>query len=205
MRVNGENDKGPQIGRRRGRPRLQFQAYEPNGRRSRRRAAREYRENRCRRQARETAIEARKRIFGLSDAEAARPEAATALGRLRLKGEREEGRCGGGPLCQGISRKQYLAGVAHQKARIDYLHAIAAPDGLRRSAGKGGGRHRLSKEYIAWCRRARETYLNAFQALGSDPALQGAVRVVVFEDGDAPRLIGDLRCALNILARVYRV
>lgn len=141
-----------------------------------------------------TALEARRRVFGLSAAEARRPEAVDMLGRLALTGE--------------ISEAQLSAGRAYARLRRNYDRALLA----RRLAsaadydGPGGpdGRDGNEPGYRAWARRMVAAYDAVRRALleCSDPLATTVLDGIVLEERAMWRHVGTLRIALNAVGRV---
>jgi hypothetical protein len=145
------------------------------------------------------AREARMRIFGVSEAVASTPQAATFMGRLSLLGQ-----AGG-----GISVDQYDALVRFSMDRESYMRAIQAPDSLV-NVGEGG-RSTSDEEADAEARiRSKRRYLAAREAIQAaqnenrTSNLWAAVEHIVIKNMDFSHMIGDLRLVGNALDRHYR-
>lgn len=148
---------------RRGRPRDAEATRTASGRKSRARRPRE--------DPRTVALEARRRVFGLSSATAAHEQAATVLGRLWLAGEIGE------PLRD--------AGERFLETRNEAMRALKAPIGLAASGVTGSAGDQVSDDYVAWARRAVSRYealRTAIEAIGA----RSVVQRVVVEDQSVP-------------------
>jgi hypothetical protein len=143
--------------------------------------------------ARKTALEARQRVFGLSEADALQPAANAVYGRLWLTG--------------ALSRAQHEALTRYVEVKHRYQRAIDAPLEAREPPpdawDRGGG------DYVDWVARAREEY-DAMQGALTEvcvsfrsPEPKAALEVIVNKDVDMPELYGGLRQAANALARFW--
>jgi hypothetical protein len=148
---------------RRGRPRDVGAPRTASGRKSRARRPPE--------DPRAVALAARRRVLGLSAKLAGHEKAATVLGRLWLGGDVDQALCDAG--------ERYLE--IHSEA----MRALKAPMGLAVSGVVGSAGDQVSKDYVAWARRAVERYSrlkNALLAVGSF----AMVHRVVIEDQPLP-------------------
>ena len=141
--------------------------------------------------AMETALEARQRIFGLSETQARDPLAGSTIGRMVLHGE--------------LSRDQGQMAVKYSEVINAYQRAICAPTGINepRPDTSGGG------DYEAFCERAKSRYDGMMMAL-RDLSMEQRSAVVfkaldqfITQDNHIPMLVGDLRIGLNRLHRHF--
>lgn len=143
------------------------------------------------------AVQARMRIFGLSEADARDQKAATVIGRLYLTGELGK---------RPYSDHMWDAAQRILEMRDAYMRAIKAPDALRNSTGSGGDVAE-SDAYAHWCQRAVRQYKDAIASVTAENCLidyrgrnlHAALDYIVFRDEMHPHLIGDCRIALNAL------
>lgn len=179
---------GAKIRNRKGRPRLDG-PREPNGRLSR--------SGIDHGPADVVALEARRRIFGLSGDTAKDQKAGTFIGRLNLLGRES-----------GLSNSQYDAAVEYLELRAAYLRAISAPG--RVTDGDVGSGSSRPDEYEQWVRDTVEAYekcRKAIQEAQNDNRganMWAALDLCVIQDQDLPHMIGDLRLLCNALARFFR-
>lgn len=139
-----------------------------------------------------TAIEARMRLFGLSEVEARLPEASTVIGRMRL--------------CDDLSFDQYFAALRYIEARNAYHRAIGTvPDTGREPAPLTPG----AATHEDFCRVAGRRW-NAVRAAirqvcqdQRSPGPASALDHFLIRDCHVPELVGDLRIALNALHRHF--
>jgi hypothetical protein len=144
-----------------------------------------------------TVISQRMRSHGLTKEEAAKAEAGTVIGRLSRNS----------PEYGGISKEQVSAAeyIAMAKASADA--AIQAPR-VRSSTDyvgpTGGGCGFDDDGYAEWARGSVERWRKLRPViLASGPLGMMAVETMIFENKDAPSMVGDLRLALNAVHR-YR-
>lgn len=144
-----------------------------------------------------TAVEQRMRAFGMTREEAKKAEAGTVVGRLSRNA----------PEYGGLSKEQVSAAdyIAMTKASADA--AIQAPR-VRSSTdyvGPTGGACPLEDgAYAEWAQGSVERWRALRPViLGSGPLGMMAVETMIFENKEAPSMIGDLRLALNSVHR-YR-
>lgn len=152
--------------------------------------------------ARIVAFRARERVYALRADHAEQPEAGNALGRLWLSGE--------------INRDQLMAALEYEKRRRAYQRAIAAPGGfplagvLDRTGGHDGAEGD-DESYVDQCNAARRAWSETDRALAETMEttrqwmLQYALNVWIIDNLEAWGYLPDLRTALNVLARLYRV
>jgi hypothetical protein len=146
--------------------------------------------------ARETAIEARQRLFGLSREEAVRQEAGTAIGRALNN--------------RDITRDQYDACMEWLVRRDAYDRALMVPK--QRSASDFGGVRGYDggdgtdEDYVAQCNKARSRYGEIRRwILDADSLGMMALETWVLEDREAYVLVGSLRVAANAINRLLRL
>lgn len=145
------------------------------------------------------AIALRMRVFGLTEKEARDQKAASYVGRLCLAGLRNS--------TDGVSQVQYDAAQAYLEARQNFKRAVKSPDAL--ATGSGGASGAEGPGYEQWCRRAVAKWEGMQLAIQTEQGLHenrganmwAALDYLVSRDQELPHLIGDLRLALNALAR----
>jgi hypothetical protein len=141
-------------------------------------------------------IEARMRLFGLSEKDARDQKAATVIGRLCLTRE--------------ISQGQYDAAMAYLDLYDAYKRAIKAPDGLRNGTGAGGD-VADTDAYAQWCRTTIARHDAAIRAVQRENAvlrhrgcnLVAALDYMIRRDQFFAHMLGDCRLALNALAQHF--
>lgn len=165
-----------------GRPRIQGVEREPNGRPRRTIAsARLYKET----------IENRAQRFGLSVDEASDAMAGTVVGRLVLQ--------------ELLSRDQYRAAERYIEVRNAYLRAMEIKQDFREPPAEVEG----DGDYEGFCARAKDIHKRMMDALAElcreqhSPAPLSALDVILVRDVEMPEMVGDLRLALNCLARHF--
>lgn len=174
----------------RGRPRLEVEVREPNGRASRSGIRHE--------PADIIALEARRKHFGLTEEQARDQKGGTAIGRLALRGID----------CDGISPKQRLAAEKFWQAHNDYLKAMQSPRAYYDAVGGSGAAS--DDEYASWCENVIERFHGLARAISEAQRaawpedLSGALQRCVIEDRE-PRMqeLGTLRLALNALVHHF--
>ena len=173
--------------RRRGRKR-RLATRHPGGQVKRRSAAEKARDTMA------VAHDARRRVFGLSTAAAARQEAVDMLGRLAISGE--------------ITPVQLTAGRAYEAMRRDYDRAMLARRTLSASdyegVGGSGAASQDDRAYAAWVKRCIDRYDMVRAALTgcADPMAQIVLDGVALEGREMWDFVGTLRIALNAAGRV---
>jgi hypothetical protein len=146
--------------------------------------------------ARETAIEARVRLFGISREQALRQEGGTAIGRAYDN--------------KDISRDQYEACMewlvrldAYEWAILVQRHRSASDfGGIRGHDGSDG----TDERYVETCNRARSRYGEIRRWIMEADALGlMALETWVKEDKEAMTLLGSLRVAANAINRLMKL
>lgn len=167
---------------------------EPNGRLSRRIVHVEARTQETERAAMQTVIEARQRVFGISEASARQQEGGTVIGRMLQRGE--------------LSADQHQTAIVYLEARNAFHSAIDVKSDT--------GRHPPSETPPVasaddFCANARRRYRDIqftlqrlCQELRSNAPITALDRFVVRDEFDA-RLVGDLRVVLNALHRLFNM
>lgn len=151
--------------------------------------------------AKKAAIDARVRVFGLTEEQAQNRWGATAAGRL-IFGD-------AGPASQ--KERQWDAVKQFWDLRDRYLTAIAAP-----KEGSGGGIRRGMPdlddyEYQEWCGRQVkawddfQSFLRDVQNENREANLYAVLQYVIVEDRDMYHMLGDLRLLTNHMVRFFRV
>ena len=144
------------------------------------------------------AREARERIFGVPEKDSATELAGSVCGRLLLRGL--------------LSQPQMDAAKAFAAAYAAYHRAIDAPRPpkaveIGAASGRGSGMDVTPEQ----AQRAKDNWRHACNALreaNCEPTNRGCTLYascdyLVLRDENQPHLIGDLRVALNVLARNY--
>jgi hypothetical protein len=146
--------------------------------------------------ARETAIEARMRLFGLSREEAVRQEAGSAIGRALNN--------------KDITRDQFDACMEWLVRLDSYERAI----GVRRvrsasdygGAGGFAGGDGDEPDYVERCQRACRRYGEIRRwVMDADAFGLFALETWVKDDIEAYKLVGSLRVAANAIHRLLRL
>lgn len=140
------------------------------------------------------AVQARMRMFGLSETDARDQKAATVLGRLYLTGELGK---------RPYSDHMWDAAQRLLELREAFKRAIKAPDASRSSVGAGGDVETAA--YARWCHNAVAEFEAVERAVSAENALfpnrgrnlHAALDYLVFRDEFHKHLIGDMRIALN--------
>ena len=172
----------------RGRPRLDG-PREPNGR-----LLRGWQVEETERAATQVAVDARMRLYGLTEAMARQGEAGTEVGRMKLIG--------------ALSQDQYDASQRYLETVNAYQRAIGAKPDYTQPRDDGGGSVGTYEEF---CRTARSNYEAMQHALRDlmievrSPAPVSALDVFVAKDVYMPELEGDLRLALNTLVKHFGI
>lgn len=122
--------KAAKIRAKRGRPRMEANAREPNGRPSRRVEAVRQRLSETEKQIKATAKAARARIYHISDAQTDRSEAGYVLGRLFLAGQINKSQLdAGNRMSEEFARYYGLTGIPMPSARAQDLFAVKGEPG----------------------------------------------------------------------------
>lgn len=176
---------------------MQNVAREPNGRPSRRKVHVQEREDMTQREAQSVAIAARMRHTGLGEAvvsinHAGRPNAGTMHGIMCLRGE--------------LSREQWDAAEWWIGKRAAWLRAIDTPRQGTGDTGAGGITD--DDRHAEWCAIAAATWAAVtacVQAASTDTRqpLAAALDVILARQHYLHHMVGDLRLALNAIARQF--
>lgn len=172
--------------KRRGRPRNAMLIREPNGRPSRRHYS-----DSATASAFRAAVQARVRMFGLTEKAASDARAGTVIGRMVIQ--------------HTLSQAQYDAAQKYIEIRHAYLRAIGAKQDFREPLPETEG----DGDYESFCRRARAIFSAMHEVITElcvelrSPAPSAALDVFVVRDTYLAHLEGDLRLALNRLAKYF--
>lgn len=175
----------------RGRPRVETAAREPNGRISR--------SGIDHGPADIVALDARRRHLGLTKDQAKDQKAGTFIGYLNLIGYRD-----------GISDGQYEAATQFLSLRDAYLRAIAAP-GRIIDGDVGVSSDFISEAYEEWVSdtkvaygECRKSILNA-QGENRTANLFAALDLCLIQGQHMHHMVGDVRILCNALGKFFRV
>lgn len=199
--------RGAKLAVKRGRPRKEGVSREPSGRISRRDEA-----------PARTALEARARMFGISQEDAMNQEAGTFMGRLHMayvawaKVEKSKPDGKKQPE-QSLSTAQYHALLSCQQAHNDFLCATGAPGAqYDRHLGSDGD----PDAHARWCIAAKERWHGKdmkggirgviYQAQEQERRLNlwAALDYCVFQEQYIPHMVPELRTLGNALARHFK-
>lgn len=181
--------KAEKIRRRRGRPRIEGAAREPNGRISRAKSG----------PADVVALEARRRHLGLTREQAKDQKAGAYIGYLNLIGKRD-----------GLSNDQYDAAMEFQSLYQAFQRAIQSPGRLLDS-GSGTGSAEVTEAYEQWAEKTKQSYMECREAIQEaqneqrQTNLWAALDLCIIQDQRLPHMLGDLRILCNALARHFRI
>lgn len=172
----------------RGRPKTEDVAREPNGR-----ISRSVNDNNTREIAR------RAERLGLTVVQARDQKAATFIGYLNLLGRTD-----------GISDDQYDAAMKFLELRQSYLLAIKAPNSERSDESTGNTNSEVSEAYVDWCRTTKERYEACRKAIQSAQNecrqnLWAAADLCLIQGHRMHHMIGDVRSLCNVLIQHFRV
>ena len=149
------------------------------------------------RENKSVAIEARQRVFGLSAEQAAGEGGGSALGRML-------------DPRNPVNKNQFEAGKAFEQAFRDNLTAREFKRQRSASDYSGAGGHDNSDgtdpAYVAWCDRAIAKYAAMRDAVHGcgEPLAMKVLEIVILDDMEMWKWIGELRCGLNAIGRVDR-
>lgn len=142
-------------------------------------------------------LEVRVKKHGVPPSEALDQRAGSFVGRLCLRGE--------------ISKQQLAAAEQWMEERAAYLAAINCPPGdqaidLTRTPGRNNGEN-VERSVTAMRRfeASKQALKEAQNAIGLRSNLYAAMNLLVERDQELHHLVGDLREALNALARHYGI
>lgn len=183
--------KAAKLKAKRGRPKMEGVAREPNGRISRSGIGHG--------PADVVALDARMRHTGLPADKARDQKAATFIGYLNLIGPRD-----------GLSDDQYEGATSFLSLRNGYLRAIKAPNAMVDNQVSGGAGDEISDAYAEWVANTKERYHECRKAIqeaqneNRHANLWAALDLIIIQDQAVHHMIGDLRVVCNSLARFFR-
>lgn len=180
--------KAEKLRRKRGRPKVENVAREPNGRISRNPN-----------DTNSAEVKRRAKRLGLTVVQARDQKAATFIGQLNLLGK-----------VDGISDDHYEAAVKFLDLRRAYLLAIKAPNAERSEEGAGNTDSEVSDSYIEWCETTIERYKSCRKAIQTyqnevRQNLWGALDLCLIQGHRMPHMVGDVRSLCNALIMFFRV
>lgn len=149
-------------------------------------------------------IAVRMRLFGLTEVDARDQKAESVIGRLLMRSRQMGDKAG------GITEGQYEAAAEYRKQCEAYRRALSAPDSLRNTA-KGSGIDRDEDDHARWCRNVIAKFEASKRAVMAAQCeidnrgltLIAALDYLVLRNEYHQHLVGDVRVALNALARHY--
>lgn len=179
--------KAEKLRRKRGRPRVENVAREPNGRISRNPA-----------NTNNAEIKRRAERLGLTVVQARDQKAATFIGYLNLIGK-----------VDGVSGDQYDAAIKFLDLRRSYLLAIKAPNAERGEDAGGYPSPEISEPYVEWCRATVERYHDCRKAIqaaqnASRDNLWAAADLCLIQGQRMHHMVGDVRTLCNALIMFFR-
>jgi hypothetical protein len=175
--------------RERGRPTLEVEYREPNGRASRAKEPPD-----------KLALETRARRLGLTLIQAKDQKAETFIGYLAILGPRD-----------GLSESQYEAATQFLRLRSDYLLSKKAPNALVDREGGGTPSDVISPEYVDWCEKVDDRYkacrlaIQESQGIYRTENLWAAIDLCIIQGQHLHNLIGATRIACNSLIRFFGI
>lgn len=164
---------------------------EPNGRLSRRAEATSERRANTERDVMRPAIEARMRVFGISEADARRQEGGTVIGRMLQRGD--------------ITTDQHRAAERYAEVCNANSRALGATPVTGHPPREGNGEGDYA-EFCANSRRAYETMMAVIQVACHEQRSQNiiaAMDIFIIRDIHGGHMVGDLRLGLNCLHRHF--
>lgn len=180
--------KSAKLKARRGRPKLEVDFREPNGRASR-----------AAEPADKVALETRARRLGLTLIQAKDQRAETFIGYLAILGPRD-----------GLSESQYEAATQFLRLRGDWLLSKKAPNALVDREGGGMPSELVSPEYVDWCFKVDERYkacrlaIQESQGVYRTENLWAAIDLCIIQGQHLHNLIGATRIACNSLVKFFQ-
>lgn len=183
--------KAAKLKAKRGRPKMEGVAREPNGRVSRSGVDHG--------PADVVALDARRRHLGLTRDQAKDQKAGSFIGYLNLIG----------PV-DGISDDQHEAATSYLNLREAYLRAINAP-GRVLDSDIGITISEVTEAYEDWVADTKQAYENCRKAIqeaqneNRHANLWAALDLCIIQDQHMHYMIGDLRLLTNALGRFFRV
>jgi hypothetical protein len=180
--------KAEKLRRKRGRPKVEDVAREPNGR-----ISRSINDNN------NSEVARRAERLGLTVVQARDQKAATFIGYLNLLGK-----------VDGISDDQYDAAMKFLDLRRSYLLAIKAPNAERSDEAAGNTNSEVSESYIDWCNDTVKRYLECRKAIQRHQNecrqnLWAALDLCVIQGNRMHHMVGDIRSLCNALIMFFRV
>jgi hypothetical protein len=170
-----------------GRARRNVGPREPNGRASRKIADVQSRDWLAEKEARSVAVEARQRVFGVTEEEAKDPHAGTLLGRMLQRGE--------------LSQAQMDAANRYIEVKTSFQRSIGCPP-VHDQTRPEGETTRTYEEICAEARRKYEDTMDIVKEACHEARSEGprtALENIVLRDIQMPFLNGHLRSVLNRL------
>ncbi|ENN90901.1 hypothetical protein [Bartonella schoenbuchensis] len=170
--------------KKRGRPRIEGQIREPNGRISRAKTPDKF--------SYQQTLEMRAKRYGASIQDAKNPIIGTYVGRLYL-------------LEKKINQDQYDASQQYIQVRNDYSCAKGLPGAVHDDVASNHDQDGLEK----WVEIATDRYeavrdvIRETQGLYRQYNLHAALQYIVIEDQQLPYLVSSLRMALNALQKYF--
>ncbi|MEL6089806.1 hypothetical protein [Bartonella schoenbuchensis] len=170
--------------KKRGRPRIEGQIREPNGRISRTKTPDK--------SSYQQTLEMRAKRYGISIQDAKNPLIGTYVGRLYL-------------LEKKINQDQYDASQQYIQVRNDYSCAKGLPGAVHDDVASNHDQDGLEK----WVEIATDRYeavrdvIRETQGLYRQYNLHAALQYIVIEDQQLPYLVSSLRMALNALQKYF--
>ncbi|OPB34945.1 hypothetical protein [Bartonella taylorii] len=178
------------IRKKRGRPRITGKLREPNGRISRAKSPPL--------SPPQLTIEMRAKHLGLTVEEAKNPLVGTYIGRLCLRGYKQD--------TSGISKEQYDTAQQYLQIRNDYLCAKGLPSGYYDDFTHASD----EKAHKQWLQKATNRYEDMKEAIKEAQHLHhqynfhAALQYLVVEDQPLPYLVCSLRIILNVLHKHFK-
>jgi len=180
--------KAERLRRKRGRPKVEDVAREPNGRISRNPN-----------DTNSAEIMRRAERLGLTVVQARDQKAATFIGYLNLLGR-----------VDGISDDQYEAALKFLDLRRSYLLAIKAPNAERSAEPSGYTSSEVTDSYVDWCQDTMKRYKDCRKAIQHAQNyhrenLWAAADLCLIQGERLQHMIGAIRILCNALIMFFRV
>lgn len=183
--------KAAKLKAKRGRPKMEGVAREPNGRVSR--------SGIDHGPADVVALDARRRHLGLTKEQAKDQKAGSFIGYLNLIGPDD-----------GLSDRQYEAATNYLNLRQAYLRAIKAP-GFLVDGETGIPASDVTDAYEEWVMDTKEVYADCRKAIqeaqneNRRANLWAALDLCIHQDQAMYHMVGDIRLLTNALGRFFRI
>jgi hypothetical protein len=180
--------KAQKLKLKRGRPKIEIDFREPNGRASR-----------AAEPADKLALETRARRLGLTVIQAKDQRAETYIGYLAILGPRD-----------GLSEAQYEAANQYLSLRSDWLVSKKAPNAGIDNGAVGMPSAEISDAYIQWCADVDERYDDCRKAIQAAQGehrcdnLWAALDLCVIQSQRFDHMIGSIRLLCNALVKFFR-